>query len=592
MKNIKKGINLFLCFALCLFSAFFCFNITIYGKSEECNFDEQIENYEQTNNLNVLGLNDVFSYKSWGAEKMGVPEYSQYLLDIVEADNGYDELEEIVVAVLDTGIDTDHPWFTNRFLYDKNGKILGMDYTADDTNVNATEEYAFEDDQGHGTHCAGIICDMTLPNVKILPIKILYADEEGDGTGNMLDALDAIEYVISLKQNEKINIVAMNMSFGGTLDPNKDGYDDLVQDFTSAIEDAYDAGIFSVVAAGNDEIDAHHDLPAMIDRAITVAAIDEMLEVAYFSNYGECIDVCAPGVSIESAYFDGNTKYDKGTSMAAPHITSYIALLKSNPCIDYTMSNIEEILSSDFNNIETVKDLGNTGKDTIYGYGLPILDNLVEYVAYTVNFLLEPIYDLKANVVPDFATYQMYESQTLYGVLNDLTNAVAEKITGFTALEFSQQTIEANTTINIYYKRNKYTLTIQASETGIAQVLGSGEYLFGESVGLIPVLENEYIWDKWQIIQCSNNAFMVNFVKSKAQQVFLMPACDIVLKAVAKMPVPENLDKQQEIDSSKNDVNQNIDWKNLDWSNLLVWGCGFVAVIVILMLISRPRIKR
>ena len=303
MKNITKGINLFLCLALCLFSTFFYFKITIYSNSNEYNFDKQIENYAQTNNLDTLGLNDTFSYKTWGAEKMGVPEYSQYLLDIIEADNGYDELEEVVVAVLDTGIDTDHPWFEDRFLYDTNGKILGVDYTADEIDRKpSTTEYEFEDDQGHGTHCAGIICDMTLPNVKILPIKILYANNEGDGTGNMLDALDAIEYVISLKQNENINIVAMNMSFGGTIDPNKDGYDDLVQDFTSAIEDAYDAGIFSVVAAGNDEIDAHHDLPAMIDRAVTVAAVDEMLDVAYFSNYGECIDVCAPGVLIESAY--------------------------------------------------------------------------------------------------------------------------------------------------------------------------------------------------------------------------------------------------------------------------------------------------
>ena len=212
MKNIKKGINLFLCFALCLFSAFFCFNITIYGKSEECNFDEQIENYEQTNNLNVLGLNDVFSYKSWGAEKMGVPEYSQYLLDIVEADNGYDELEEIVVAVLDTGIDTDHPWFTNRFLYDKNGKILGMDYTADDTNVNATEEYAFEDDQGHGTHCAGIICDMTLPNVKILPIKILYADEEGDVDLPHINIVEEMVGMISASKAYEANATVLTFS--------------------------------------------------------------------------------------------------------------------------------------------------------------------------------------------------------------------------------------------------------------------------------------------------------------------------------------------------------------------------------------------
>lgn len=577
MKNIIKKFSLFLCLALGLGSAFFSFAITTSSKLIPSKQTENIQISEQVNNIGTLGLGDSFSYKTWGAEAMGVAEYSQYLLDIIEADNEHDELEEIVVAVLDTGIDTDNPWFTDRFLYDQNGKIFGLDFTADDPRAPTTTEYEFEDDQGHGTHCAGIICDMTLPNVKILPVKTMY-NKNDEGTGDMKDNLYAIEALIDLKVNKHINIVAMNISLGMVYNPEDAKHKQLCDSFTKAIEDAYNVGIFSVVAAGNSITDAKNDLPANIERAITVSAIDDNLEQAYFSNYGDCIDVCAPGDNVASAYLSQGGEemiaYMDGTSMSAPHISAYIALVKSDPIIDYSMQDIDYILTNKYNDIITVKDLGEAGKDDYYGYGLPILNNLINQVAYTVNYYLEPIYDLSSNIQPEFSAYELVDTKTLYGVIGGITRVSPEKFKGFSVIDFEQQTISDDTTVNVYYKRNVYTVTIQTGENGLESVSGGGQYLFGTTVKLVPVLQEGFIWDTWDIIQCNSNTFYLNFNSNDNEQTFVMPDTNLKLKAYAKPEVTK------------------LSLKELDWENIITWGGGFIILIVFLMLLSKPRGKK
>ena len=562
MKNIMRGFSLVICMALCAFSAFFCFNNTKCSNNNDSNvYEAQTPISEE-----ILNTESTLTYKTWGAEKMGVPDYAQYLLDIEESNNGSNKLEEMVVAILDTGIDTDHPWFVDRLLYDNNGKIIGLDYTADQTDVNLNNEYKFEDDNGHGTHCAGIICDMTLPNVKILPVKIMYGSE---GDGNSEDAVNAIKKLIEMK-NDGLNIVAMNMSFGGTITlPN---HQLVLNKCKKAIEDAYDAGIFSVVAAGNANKDACSDLPAMIERAITVSAIDSNLIKADFSNFGECIDVCAPGVLIESAYHEEEFKELSGTSMAAPHIVSFIALLKSDPLLKYSMTDIEAILSGNYNGLNTVQDLGEAGKDDIFGYGLPILNNLIQHATYTVNYYLEPIYDLQLNQTPDFSNYTLFKSITDYGVLGSRTKAAVENINGFTVIDFEQTIINEDTEVNIYYKRNKYTITIQTTENGFQNISGSGEYLYGATVELIPILDEEFVWNFWEIIECDSIDFYKNFQEDTEVQEFIMPDSNLKLKAYAAVTIR--------------------DIKDIDWPDITLWGSGFIAIVVILMLISRPRIKK
>ena len=91
---------------------------------------------------------------------MGVEQYSDYLL----AQSALNPLPEVIVAVLDTGLDSDHPWFAGRIAEG------GKNYSSS----RSSTAYEWEDKQGHGTHVSGTIVDMTLDNVKILPIKVFF----------------------------------------------------------------------------------------------------------------------------------------------------------------------------------------------------------------------------------------------------------------------------------------------------------------------------------------------------------------------------------------------------------------------------------
>jgi len=548
---------------------------------------------EPSNNFATLGLGDSFSYETWGAEKMGVVDYSHYLNDLVEnSNNNYTKLPEIVVAVLDTGIDTDHPWFNGRMLLDESGKIIGEDYT----NIHKTG-YSFEDEDGHGTHCSGIVCDMTLPNVKILPIKFMKEGSTGTASGSGADAIAGMLYAIKLKQ--KYNIIAVNMSFGSS--GSSSSYYDIIKEL-------YDAGIFSVAAAGNDNEDAATHCPSNTEYAIAVSSIDSDLTKSWFSNYGESVDVCAPGGSINSASITGGTTYMSGTSMAAPHVAAYIALLKSDPSKNYSMADIENILSNNYQGIQTIIDLGDTGKDIYFGYGLPTLENLAPDYAtvnisctehgtisrsgeiiysvegndvvinlkpdtyycvagiyvneelvpntknvtnytlpktkgtytilvkfelketiYVVNHYREPIYDLNDSAsIPELSEYKLHQTENLIGRFFDMTQVVAKNFTGFTALEIEQKEIGDNTVINVYYKRNCYDVLIQDPGNGLKTVSGNGKQLFGDTIHLSAVMKNAYSGITWDIKQDIN---LYGFNVNALQQTFTMPASNLTFVA-------------------------------------------------------------
>ena len=546
--------------------------------------------------LMPLGLGDAYSYKTWGAEAMHVDDYSKYLNNLVSAENtSYTELPEVVVVVVDTGIDTDHPWFADRFLRDENGEIIGIGY-------KEGEKDSIEDDDGHGTHCAGIICDMTLSNVKILPIKFMYKHNDGKTYGSSLDAMLGILYSIGLSDTQ--NLVAINMSFGSE---GSGIYD-------SIIDSAYENGIFSVAAAGNDSADASTHHPSNVAKAITVSSIDKDNNKASSSNFGETVDVCAPGVSINSASITGSTTYMSGTSMATPHIAAYIALLKSDPSKNYTMTDIENILYGKYNGINTVYDLGNAGKDIYFGYGLPHLDGLtpdytvvnvlstnhgavspigssiylenrdnivlsinpdenyqaagvylngrhqqntrkitkytlpepterfMEYdiqvtfepaeTSYKVKHYLEPLYDLNnQNTIPDYSEYVLQEIENFESKFFSLTKAAAKNYTGFTPVNFNQQTItNDNTVINIYYKRNQYSFSIEDPGAGLENIVGPGKYLYGDVVIMSSSLKIPYDGIIWE----TDNDKIEGFSYNLLNQTFIMPAMDVKLTAQPK----------------------------------------------------------
>ena len=238
----------------------------------------------------------VDSFNSWGfaPEFTNAYAFAEKLL----ADNGDDvaNLPEIIVAVLDSGIDYKHPYFKGRIAPG------GRDFAYGDDNP--------QDDHGHGSHVAGTVCDGTLPNVKILPIKVL----DVQGSGSSIDTSNGMEY--AYLQGAPI----ANMSFGGR------GSNKTEEDVINA---GTDQGTIYCVSSGNAGEDASDWTPAYIERCCTVAACYNNKWMASFSNYGDCIDITAPGVNITSVHNGGGFCDKSGTSMACPHVAAACALLKS-----------------------------------------------------------------------------------------------------------------------------------------------------------------------------------------------------------------------------------------------------------------------
>jgi subtilisin family serine protease len=243
----------------------------------------------------------------------------------------------VVVAVIDTGIDYRHPdlaanvWTNprevagDRIDNDGNGyvdDIYGWDFANNDADPF--------DDQGHGTHVAGTIgavgnngTGVAGVNWQVSIMGLKFLDASGSGTTSA--AIAAINYATRMRRDFGANVVATNNSWGGG------GFSSSLQ---NAITAGGSAGILFVAAAGNDGLnnDATASYPASYTSGsiIAVAATDSSNRLASFSNYGATsVDVAAPGVGILSTTPNNTYSSYSGTSMATPHVTGVVALLKA-----------------------------------------------------------------------------------------------------------------------------------------------------------------------------------------------------------------------------------------------------------------------
>lgn len=237
------------------------------------------------------------------------------------------------VAIIDTGIDRDHPDLIDNI---KGGVNFVGTGPAWKRRVDST---AWDDDNGHGTHVAGIVAarDNGIGVVGVAPLASLYAVKvlNGSGSGYVSDIIAGIQWCI----NNNIDLI--NMSLGANTD---------VQAFHDACDAARTAGLLLVAAAGNDGASVSY--PAAYSTVIAVAATDSSDHMPWWSNYGPEIVVAAPGVGIYSTYMGGVYDTLSGTSMAAPHVTGTLAL------------NLSANLAG------TADDLPPAGKDNYTGYGL------------------------------------------------------------------------------------------------------------------------------------------------------------------------------------------------------------------------------
>jgi len=247
----------------------------------------------------------------------------------------------IKIAIIDTGIQKDHPDLVNNL-------TTGYDFVNNDNDAT--------DDHGHGTHVAGITSAVlnqagtvgVSHNAVLLPIKVLNSS----GYGYLSDVAKGVYYATDNGAR------VINLSLGAPSD-----YDTL----RTAIQYAANKGVLIVAAAGND-YGQPCSYPAAYDNVICVMATDKSNLLASFSNIGG--DISAPGVYNYSTYLGSTYKYLSGTSMASPHVAGSAALLLSL-CTDCSSSDIRTLLN------ETAVDLGDPGKDILFGYGLVDLTSAV-----------------------------------------------------------------------------------------------------------------------------------------------------------------------------------------------------------------------
>ncbi|MBK8045775.1 MAG: S8 family peptidase [Anaerolineales bacterium] len=230
--------------------------------------------------------------------------------------------------IIDTGIRTTHRELTGR---------IGNGYTA------ISDAYGVEDCAGHGTHVAGTVGGSSTgvaKQVTLHPVRVLGCT----GSGTTGGVIAGINWMIT---NASLPAVA-NMSLGGSASSALD----------TAVNNVVAHGIVVAVAAGNSNIDACLSSPARATSALTTGATNSTDQRASFSNYGGCLDLFAPGVSITSAYYtaDNAAAVMSGTSMASPHVAGVVALYLA-ACPGASAPAVAEVLTSN----ATVDNVINSG---------------------------------------------------------------------------------------------------------------------------------------------------------------------------------------------------------------------------------------
>ncbi|KAJ8612058.1 hypothetical protein MRB53_037609 [Persea americana] len=314
----------------------------------------------------------------WGLARIAHREslrFSTYNKYLYAADGG----EGVEIYIIDTGTNIKHVDFEGRAKW---GKTI----PANDPD---------EDGNGHGTHCSGTAAGKKYGVAKkanVTAVKVLRSN----GSGTMSDVVAGVEFaanahiaaVKAAKAGKKPGFKGStaNMSLGGSKAVILD----------KAVNAAVDVGIHFAVAAGNDNADSCGYSPAAAEKAVTVGASTFADGRAYFSNFGKCNDIFAPGLNIQSTWVGTNTSVNtiSGTSMASPHIAGLLAyMLSLQPAKDsaYAVADITpKQLKANLISIATKGALSEVPSDTANllawnGGGSSNYTEIVESGGYTVT---------------------------------------------------------------------------------------------------------------------------------------------------------------------------------------------------------------
>jgi serine protease len=385
--------------------------------------------------------------------------------------------EGVIVAVIDTGIDTNH-----QDLDDNINFIDGYDFISDDTSANDDEPGVDSNphDTGtffHGSHVSGIIAAEGNNNIgvagvaynaTIMPLRVLGVDNKGSNS----DIANAILYAAGiadangLKPEKKADII--NLSLGGT------DFSELLQD---AINAALEQGVIIIAAAGNDSSEVPH-YPAAFDGVIAVSAVNDHKTLSSFSNYGDHIAVTAPGGTgsnntlldgfqdgVLSTLFANEYAEFSGTSMATPHVAAVAALMKSiNADLDKT--SFAGALKSGY-----LTD--NLSNPHLYGDGLI---NAAKAVNWALTSQGENLLSTSLSIFPTQLGFAGANTKTTLELSNPGTGSLT-----ITDISTDSDWIEINKSIADNTGQGDYPITVNNTDLAVNSV-NSGEVLIEYSI--------------------------------------------------------------------------------------------------------------
>ncbi len=433
----------------------------------------------------LLTPNDTYYGLQWHYPAINLPQ----AWDISTGDRAGND---VIVAVIDTGVYLSHPEFSGQL-------VSGYDFISDaDNALDGNGIDANPDDPGdssqinnsswHGTHVAGTIAAGSNNSsgvsgvswgAKIMPLRVL-----GQYGGSTYDIIQAVRYAAGLSNDSQTvptqiaDIINLSLGGGG---------------FSQSSQNAYDAaraaGVIVVAAAGNENTD-QLSYPASYDGVISVSATDYDNNRAPYSNYGSRIDVAAPGGNVAAdlnndGYVDGvlssladdssgsrepTYSFYQGTSMATPHVAGVFALMRAvHPGL--TPDDIDNLLITG----SITQDLGDAGRDDIYGHGFINALAAVQ-AAQTLANGGEPV-PLPAIIVAEPSELVLGLSSSARVILSNEGGEVASVTsvtTSATWLGVSTYDVDAN-------GLGEYSVTIDRS--GLADSLYLGNITFDLSDG-------------------------------------------------------------------------------------------------------------